>query len=107
MKILLINWKDKLKEGEKLTIRKQQCMGCHSVLALQIVNELDKQSQAAYYVVKDCVWLKGEPHFSYEEKCWFGNFIKCPVCGREGKFPIDKPLSWELMQESKEGRNAV
>ncbi len=96
-----------LKEGEKITIRRQQCMGCHTVLALQIGIELDMQSQADYYVVRDCIWLKGEPHLMYDKKRWFGNFVMCPVCQREGKLPMDKPLNWELMQETKEVKNAV
>ncbi len=95
-----------LHKGEKLTIRRQQCIGCKNVLALQIANELDKQSQAVYYVVKDCQWIKGEPELIYDKKRWFGNFVKCPVCKREGKLPMDKPLNWELIQETKEKRNA-
>lgn len=96
-----------LKEGEKLTTRRQHCMGCHNVLAYQFASELDAQSKADYYVVRDCIWLKGEPHLMYDKTRWFGNFVKCPVCGREGKLPMDKPLNWELMQESKEGVNAI
>lgn len=96
-----------LKEGEKITTRRQQCRGCHNVLALQIATNLDKQSEADYYVVRDCIWLKGEPHLLYDKVCWFGNFAKCPVCGRKGKLPMDIPLNWELMQKTKEVKNVA
>jgi hypothetical protein len=60
-----------------------------------------------YYVAKDCIWLKGEPHLMYIKERWFGNFLRCPVCGREGRLPMDIPLSWDNMQEKKEIQNAV
>ncbi len=105
-KQLLGHWEEQLKEGEKFTIRRHQCMRCDNVLALQLGRTLDEQSQADYYVVNGCIWTRGEPDLLYEKKRWFGNFVVCPVCGREGKLPMDKPLNWELMQETKEGRNA-
>lgn len=106
-KQLIGNLKKTLKEGERLVVRRQQCMGCHHVLALQIASELDRQSQADYYVVRDCMWIAGEPQLLYKKERWFGNPLRCPVCGRQGKLPMDKPLSWELMQETKEKRNAL
>ncbi|KKM27626.1 hypothetical protein LCGC14_1572820 [marine sediment metagenome] len=101
-----------LKEGEKLTIRRQHCgngagVGCNSVLALQIATDLNHQSQSEYYVVRDCIWLSGEPHLMYDKKRWFGNFVRCPICGRRGKLPIDKPLNWELIEQPKEVFDAV
>jgi len=100
-----------LNEGERLTIRRQQCgngagVGCNNVLALQISTDLNHQSQADYYVVRDCIWESGEPHLLYDKTRWFGNFVRCPVCGRTGKLPMDKPLNWELI-ESKEVNNAI
>lgn len=109
---ILGNWQASLKEGEKFTIRRQQCgdgkdTGCNHVLAFQFATNLNEQSQADYYVVDSCVWLEGEPHLLYRKERWFGNFVRCPVCGREGKLPMDKPLNWELMQESREVKNGV
>lgn len=101
---VLGNWKGSLKEGEKFTIRRQQCTKCNNVLALQLGKHLNQQSQSDYYVAKDCVWIKGEAHLMYDKKRWFGNFIRCPVCKQEGNLPMDKPLNWELI-ESKEGKN--
>ncbi len=105
-KQVLGNWEASLKEGEKFTVLRQQCKRCRNVLALQLGRNLDEQSQATYYVVSGCIWTKGQPDLLYEKRRWFGNFVKCPVCGIEGKLPMDKPLNWELMQESKESRNA-
>ena len=108
-KQLLGNWKNELKEGEKFTIRRNQCgngegIGCNNVLAWQFAKHLNKQSQADYYVAHGCTWQKGEPRIIYKKERWFGNYIQCPVCGREGKLPMDKPLNWELI-ESREGSN--
>lgn len=88
-----------LKQGQRLTVRRHQCRKCNSVLALQIsMSALDKQSDAEYYVVREAIWVKDEPLLMYDKARWFGNHIKCPVCGREGKLPLDKPLNWENMQ---------
>ncbi len=91
--------------GKRLTIRRQQCKRCNSVLALEIT---DKPGFGGdYYVAKDCIWLMGEPHILYDKERWFGNFIRCPVCGIEGRLPMDKPLNWEAMQHSREVTNAI
>lgn len=87
-------------------VRRQHCGKCHNVLALQLTDKIDHQREADYYVAKDCVWAKGEPHLLYSKERWFGNTIRCPVCGSQVTLPIDKPLSYERMQEAKEIRNA-
>lgn len=93
-----------LPENGRLTIRRQQCVHCHSVLALEITDKIGFGGE--YYVANDAIWLVGEPHLLYKKERWFGNFIRCPVCGIEGRLPMDKPLSWENMQKSREGINA-
>ncbi len=49
--------------------------------------------------------VKGEHYLLYRKERWFGNKVTCPVCGSTGKLPIDEPLSYDLMKESREGRN--
>ena len=107
-KQILDTRKSNLKKGEKITVRRQQCLGCNRVLAFQVGSNLDEQSKAEYYVVKDCLWIKGEPLLLYNEERWFGNFVMCPVCNRSGKLPMDKPYNWEMIKTSNEERhNAV
>lgn len=94
-----------LQKGERLTIRRQQCMSCSNVLALEITTKVGFGGD--YYVAKDCVWLVGEPHLLYDKMRWFGNYIRCPVCGNEGRLPMDKPLNWDTMQKTREGKNVT
>ncbi len=96
---------NKMKQGDKLIIRRQQCMGCKHVLALEITDKMGYGGE--YYVAKDCAWLKGEPQIMYDKERWFGNHIRCPVCGLEGKLPMDIPLNWDTMQKREEIQNAV
>lgn len=94
-----------LQQGQKLTVRRQQCRRCDRVLALEISYNYGHGGD--YYVVNDAVLIKGEPHLMYKKKKWFGNWVRCPVCGLEGKLPQDKPLNWENMQLKKENTHAV
>jgi hypothetical protein len=94
-----------LQEGQRLTVRRQQCQRCSSVLALEITYDMGHGGD--YYVARDALIIKGETRIMYDKKRWFGNFIKCPVCGLEGRLPQDKPLNWENMQKTKETRNAI
>ena len=93
-----------LKKGDRLTVRRQQCLGCRSILALEITNNIGFGGD--YYVVKDAIMAAGELQLLYTKERWFGNHIRCPACGREGKLPMDKPLNWESMQKTREGKNA-
>lgn len=86
-------------------IRKQHCMTCHKVLAIEITDKLGARGK--YYVVKDCLRIKGMTDFLYEQEVWFGNFVKCLNCGREGRLPMDKPLSAENISKPKEASNAT
>jgi len=108
-KSILDNARKNLKEGEKITIRRQQCakyitpdMQCGMVLALQIGDNLDEQRQSEYYVVNGGIEMSGELMLTYKKERWFGNHVRCPACGNEGKLPMDKPLNWDLMSRSRE-----
>lgn len=84
-----------------ILIRKQHCIECNKVLAMEITDKLGRRGE--YYVLKDALHYKGlEPDFLYGKEVWFGNWIKCLNCGREGKLPMDKPLNAELIAEPKE-----
>lgn len=97
-----------LKQGEKITVRRQQCLGCNRVLAFQVGSNLDEQSKAEYYVIKDCLWVQNEPLLLYKQEKWFGNYVICPVCGRTGRLPMDKPYNWEMIEKSnKERKDAL
>jgi len=87
-------------------MREQHCMTCRNVLAIELTDKFGSLYAGEWYVVKQCIVLANEPHLYYEKKRWYGNRVKCPVCGREGRLPIDKPYNWELIQKSKEERNA-
>ncbi len=89
-----------LAEGEKITVRRQQCRKCKAVLALEIGRELGHNTD--HYVARQALLVQGEHRILYEQQRWFGNFIVCPVCGASGKLPMDKPLNWEEMQAVKE-----
>lgn len=103
-KSIIDNEKKKLNDGERLTIRRQQCRKCWHVLALEITKNMGFGGE--YYVADGAIWLADEPHILYKNERWFGNYIKCPVCGSEGNLPIDKPLNWEGMQYTREVQNA-
>jgi uncharacterized protein with PIN domain len=82
----------------QVTKREQRCLGCNTILALQFSNNLAAHDGDFFMRSRDGIWRKGR---------WFGNFVKCPVCGREGKLPMDKPLNWESMQTRKETAKGV
>ncbi len=83
-----------------ILIREQHCLGCREVLAIEITDKLGKRGD--YWVVKDALRTRFGIDFLYSKEVWFGNFIKCPKCGREGKLPMDKPLSAENIASPKE-----
>ena len=88
-------------------LREQHCFTCRLVLAMELTDKFGSTYDGEWWVVKDAVWIKGELIFLYGKEKWYGNFITCPNCRRQGHLPIDKPYNWELIQQSKEGRNAV
>lgn len=83
-----------------ILIRKQNCVGCTKVLAMEITDKLGKRGDN--YVVKDSLRTPYGVDFLYGKETWFGNYIKCPNCGREGKLPMDKPLNAENIAKPKE-----
>ena len=83
-----------------LIIRKQQCIGCHLTLAIEVTDKLGKRGE--YYVVKDALRFKSGVDLLFDKEVWFGNHIRCPNCGREGRLPMDKPLAAEEMAKPKE-----
>ena len=88
-----------------IIIRKQQCLTCSSVLALEITDKLG--SRGEYWVVKDALRFRTGIDFLYGKEVWFGNLVRCPNCGREGRLPMDKPLNAEniaLPKEVKDGK---
>jgi hypothetical protein len=87
-------------------IREQHCLTCKNVLAIEIADKLGFRKGSEHYVVKNCLWLAKEPHLYYIRERWYGNPIVCPVCGRSGKLPIDKPYAQELIEKSQGERNA-
>ncbi len=95
---------DVQKHKGRLIIRKQNCMGCNSVLAIEITNKLGKRGE--YWVVKDALRFKTGMDLLYQKEVWFGNYVKCPKCGRSGRLPMDKPLNAENMAQPKEVFNA-
>ena len=88
--------------GQKGLIRKQQCLGCDKVLAIEITPKLG--SRGEYWVVKDAIRLMGETDFLFKKEVWFGNKIRCPNCGRIGMLPMDKPLAAEEIAKPKEAK---
>lgn len=98
------NAKKTLKPGQRLTIRRQQCVKCSSILALEIT---DKPGHGGdYYVAKSGLWIKGEFRILYDKERWFGKRLMCPRCGRIGNLPMDKPLNLENMEKTREGKDA-
>ena len=77
-------------------IRRQNCIGCHTTLAIEITDKLGTKGE--YWYIKNGIWVKER---------WFGNHVKCPVCGLEGDLPMDKPLTYEShLNRKKERENA-
>ncbi len=75
------------KGGKPRIIRRQHCLYCNTVLALEITDKLGFRSHSEYwYVTKEGLWIQGR---------WYGNWITCPNCGKEGTLPGDKPLTAE------------
>ena len=103
---LLKGWKKSERPG---VIRQQHCITCRDngwdiVLAAQLTDKVEATNSSDYYVVDNAMWLMGEPYLLYRKEKWFGNNVMCPVCGKQVKLPIDKPLAYEQMQESREER---
>jgi len=94
-------------QGKPGLLREQHCMGCEHVLAIEHTDKFGNTDAGAFFVVKDCLILAREPHLLYVRERWYGNPVRCPVCGRQGKLPIDKPYSCELIEDSKEKRNVT
>lgn len=94
-------------QGHKghILIRKQNCMGCSSVLAVEITDKLGARGE--YWVVKDALRTKLGIDLLYGKEVWFGNFVICPTCGRKGRLPMDKPLSAENIALPKEVKDAT
>ena len=97
--------KDPLKKPKY--VRRHHCKSvrCHlrTVLAYQLTNDLES-NQGEFYQVNGCEWLLGEPRLIYEKKFWFGNTVRCPVCGTWTKLLVDKPIAWEQIEKSQEER---
>ena len=96
--------KHSLPKGSRLTERRQHCMKCGTVLALELTD--NPGFGGDYYVIADAIILAGEFTPLYKEEKWFGNHVRCPKCGSEGKLPMDKPLNWDNMQKTREDKNA-
>ncbi len=96
--------KDAQKHKGHILIRKQNCMGCSSVLAIEITDKLGARGE--YWVVKDNIKSRLGTDLLYGKEVWFGNFVRCPVCGRTGRLPMDKPLAAEEIAKPKEAKNA-
>lgn len=88
-----------------ILIREQHCFGCAMTLAIEITDKLGQRGE--YWVVKDCLRTRYGVDFLYGKEVWFGNFIKCPNCRREGKLPMDKPLSAENIENKPEPKEVT
>lgn len=89
-----------------LIVRKQHCMGCRKVLAIEVTDKLGVRI-GENYVLDSVLRSKAGTDFLYRKETWFGNHIRCLNCGREGKLPMDKPLSAENIAKPKEVINAT
>ena len=78
-----------LGKGKAKIIRKQHCMNCNEVLAMEISDKLGFRSHTEYWYQKAGLWIQGR---------WYGNEITCPMCGLTGRLPMDKPLAYESIQ---------
>lgn len=94
---------DAQKHKGHIIVRKQNCRGCHQVLAVEITDKLGQRGE--YWVVKDALRFKNGVDFLYRKEVWFGNLIKCPNCGIEGRLPMDKPLAADQISQPKEVKN--
>jgi hypothetical protein len=63
-------------------------MRCHKVLAYELTDKLGSHAHSEYWWLCNGMWLKQR---------WYGNFVRCPICGLEGRLPIDKPLSTDAI----------
>ena len=90
-----------------IIIREQRCLGCPKTLAVEITDKLGRRGE--YWVVKGSLRFKTGMDLLYRKEVWFGNQIRCPNCGREGRLPMDKPLNAERMKsrEEKDGQKAI
>lgn len=86
-----------------ILIRKQHCVRCHKVLAIEITDKLGARGE--YHVVKDSLQSPFGIDFLFGKEVWFGNFVRCLNCGLEGRLPMDKPLSAENIAKPKEVKN--
>jgi len=94
------------KEKGHIIIREQRCLTCKRTLAVEITDKLGARGE--YWVVKDALRTKLGIDLLYGQEVWFGNYIRCPNCGRTGNLPIDKPLTADqiaLPKEVKDGTN--
>jgi hypothetical protein len=104
---ILLTLPQVLKDAEAhkghILIRKQNCIGCSNVLAVEITDKLG--SRGEYWVAKDAIRYPSGTDLFYNKEVWFGNHVKCLICGLEGKLPMDKPLSAENIGLSREVKN--
>ena len=95
-----------LYKGKMRTIRWQRCLTCNRPLAAEVSNHIGFEGE--YWIVDSVVNSHGiVEHYFKRSGRWFGNHLKCPSCGRQGKLPQDKPLNWDEMQKTREGKNAI
>lgn len=83
------------------TIRQQRCKQCWTTLAIEASDKIGHSGE--YYIIDGGLIVKGdlEPYYRKSGR-WFGNHVRCPKCGLEGKLPGDKPLNWDQMQKERE-----
>lgn len=85
-------------------IRRHHCNSprCHmrTVLAYQLTDDLETAA-GEFFQVKDCIWVLEQPRLLYEKKKWFGNTVRCPVCGTVTKLLVDQPIAWEQIEAPK------
>ena len=96
---------DSVKGKGHTIVRKQNCLGCGKVLAIEITTKLGERI-GENYVVKGANRTRFGTDLLFEKEVWFGNFIQCPNCGRTGRLPMDKPLAAEEIAKPKEVKNA-
>ena len=89
--------------GQARTIRVQRCMGCNGALAVEAASDIGFDGE--YWIVDSALKNKGQSeHYFKRSPRWFGNYIQCPSCGRNGQLPQDKPLNWDTMVQQEEVR---
>lgn len=101
---MLLFLNDVLDDAQKhrghIIIRKQHCLTCSTVLAVEITDKLGRRGK--YWVAKSALWTPYGMDILYDEEVWFGNLVKCFKCGRQGRLPGDKPLNAEAIALPKE-----